>query len=225
MDNKNKSIENYGLHRVEVACHVDEVAFMAPFLQRFPLDWECYAILLPQSLKGDIETGLQINTYTTSISENAYATLYVKLTKDEAIGSERLTEMNYRDMVVDNVRASGGDMRKIKVLGVGMILNDASRASIKRVFDALGKDILSRGNVVVTPEDNPQEFLECVTNNPFARGQQSMLKHRAADTGNAFIERFILMSDGYDCPTGHQDAIPYGEPRLNMVTVLGRNTK
>lgn len=220
--NNGMAIEDYGLLRVQNPCDLDALVIMSAFLDNLPFDWQSYGILLPQSRRGDVETGLQVNTYAISLSEQAYVTTFVKLTETEEIGSRRLTEMQYRDMVVDNVRAAGGDMSQLRFLGVVMILNETARASIRRVFASVGKNYWSRGTVEVTPADNPREFKECLMNNPFARGQQSMIKRRAGDIGDAFIESFIFVSEGYDRRPGDDTDSPYGQPRLHMVTRLAR---
>ncbi|KAK7747212.1 hypothetical protein SLS62_009154 [Diatrype stigma] len=223
--NNGMAIEDYGLVRVQKPCDLDELVIMSAFLDKPTFDWRSYGILLPQIRRGDIEEGLEINTYAISLSEQAYVTIFVKLTSGEEIGSRRLIEMQYRDMIVDNVRAAGGDMGQLRFLGVVMILNEAARASIRRVFNSVGKNFWSRGTVEVTPGDNPREFRECLMNNPFARGQQMMMKRWAGETGGAFIESFVFVSEGYDGPPGDEIEAPYGQPRLHMITRLARPTR
>ncbi|RYP70459.1 hypothetical protein DL769_004948 [Monosporascus sp. CRB-8-3] len=224
-----KTVEDYGLRRGPFPLDPNDLNYMEPYLGQEPYNWQSYMILPLQTdeeTKGseddvDEKEDLGLNWYAISLSHEAYSTMYVKLTNGDQIGAERLTEMQYRDMVIDNVRAAGGDMRAIRFLGTWSIQHRPARAAIAEAFRRAGRDILARGVVEVTPEDGPA-FLECVRNNPFARGQQALLERHAQETGGAFVERFVFVSEGYDAPPGSSAEIPPYEPRLHMVTELGR---
>ncbi|RYP32146.1 hypothetical protein DL767_005382 [Monosporascus sp. MG133] len=224
-----KTVEDYGLRREPLPLDPNDLNYMEPYLGPGPYNWQSYVILPPQ--RDEETTGREddegdeedpgLNWYAISPPHEAYSTMYVKLTSGDQIGAERLTEMQYRDMVIDNVRAAGADMRAIRFLGTWSIQNRPARTAITEVFRRAGRDVLARGVVEVTPEDGPA-FLECIRNNLFARGQQALLERHAQETGGAFVERFVFVSEGYDAPPGSNAEIPPYEPRLHMVTELGR---
>ncbi|RYP71510.1 hypothetical protein DL771_004765 [Monosporascus sp. 5C6A] len=223
------TVEDYGLRREPLPLDPNHLNYMEPYLGQGPYNWQSYVILPPQTDKEttereddeDNEEDPGLNWYAISLSHKAYSTMYVKLTNGDQVGAQRLTEMQYRDMVIDNVRAAGSDMRAIRFLGIWSIQNRPARTAITEVFRRAGRDVLARGAVDVTPADGPA-FLECVRNNPFARGQQALLERHAQETGGAFVERFVFVSEGYDAPPGGNTEIPPYEPRLHIVTELGR---
>ncbi|RYP36500.1 hypothetical protein DL768_010933 [Monosporascus sp. mg162] len=225
-----KTVSDYGLRREPFPLGPDDLNYMEPYLGLGPYNWQSYMILPLQTDEDATEREDDeddegedpgLNWYAISLSHEAYSTMYVKLTNGDQIGAQRLTEMQYRDMVIDNVRAAGADMRAIRFLGTWSIQNLPARTAIAEVFRRVGRDILARGVVEVTREDGPA-FLECVRNNPFARGQQALLERHAQETGGAFVERFVFVSEGYDAPPGGNAEIPPYEPRLHMVTELSR---
>ncbi|RYO86837.1 hypothetical protein DL766_005665 [Monosporascus sp. MC13-8B] len=224
-----KTVEDYGLRREPLPLDPNDLNYMEPYLGQGPYNWQSYVVLPPQTDEEttaredneDDEEDPGLNWYAISLSHDAYATMYVKLTNGDQIGAQRLTEMQYQDMVVDNVWAAGGDMRAIRLLGTWSVQNMPARTAITEAFRRVGRDILVRGVVEVTPEDGPA-FLECVRNNPFARGQQALLERHAQEASGAFVERFIFVSEGYDAPPSGNTGIPPYEPRLHMVTELGR---
>ncbi|RYP78130.1 hypothetical protein DL770_006920 [Monosporascus sp. CRB-9-2] len=225
-----KTVKDYGLRREPFPLGPNDVSYMEPYLGPGPYNWQSYVILPPQTDEettemeddeDDDEEDLGLNWYAISLSHEAYSTMYVKLTNGDQVGAQRLTEMQYRDMVIDNVRAAGGDMRAIRFMGTWSIQNLPARTAITEVFRRAGRDVLAHGVVEVTPENGPA-FLECVRSNPFARGQQALLERHAQETGGAFVERFVFVSEGYDVPPGGNAKIPPYEPRLHMVTELGR---
>ncbi|RYP06722.1 hypothetical protein DL764_002974 [Monosporascus ibericus] len=227
---KCKTVKDYGLRREPFPLDPNDISYMEPYLSPGPYDWQSYMILLPQrdeettereQDEDDEEEDPGLNWYVISLSHEAYSTMYVKLTNSDQIGAQRLAEMLYRDMIIDNVGAAGADMRPIRFLGTWSIQNRPARTAITEVFQRAGRDLLARGVVEVTPEDGPV-FLECVQNNPLARGQQAILERHPQETGGAFVERFVFVSEGYDAPLGGSTENPPYEPRLHMVTELGQ---
>ncbi len=145
--------------------------------------------------------GQYLSWYAVSRSRHAHVTLFVQLAVDEEKGARRLTEMRYRAMALDDVRATGGggrdSMRELQFLGISQIINRYAFNSIAEAFRRAGRSIMDDGAVEVTPDgaDGGSLFRECLQRNPFARCQHGMLERYSAETGGAFIKRFIFISN------------------------------
>ncbi len=219
------TIEDHRLHRVLMEYDEADVRFMEPYLGMGPYGWQGYEVeKRPGWQKADgIET---INTYTISLTHQAYVTMYINLAEGQKIDARRLISMRHRDMIADNLRAAGGDLRRLRFLGVGLILNRFARESIVRAFAGAGRDILDRGAVEITPGHQPELLRDCIRTNPFIRGQYQMFHGAGADreeTGGAFMKRIIFVSAGFDRPPGHVGGPTHkNEPQLYIVTELGR---
>lgn len=162
-----------------------------------------------------------INLYSYSPSANAYITQYIWLTKGEAVAAPRYTEMRWRDMIVDNIVASGGRPEALRWLGVHNIINDGATQSIEKLFALHDMQTVDSGIVVLRPGD--PSFEECRASNPFLRGQGRLLEHSADPTGGAFIKQVILISDGFYPGATHTSSLGEEDPQLHMITEFDRS--
>ncbi|KAI3323181.1 hypothetical protein HD806DRAFT_544550 [Xylariaceae sp. AK1471] len=237
-----KTIQSYGLIREPTVWEPKDTAFIDPYLMlaspRYNSlspsasapEWKSFKIT--QSCPSSSSPKL-LNGYAVSPSHHAYVTFCVKLTAtDAARDPVRLTEMRYRDMIVDNYISacinSPTSTSKLRWLGIANILNKPSRSTFHQVFHLAGRDILSRGNVEVHPsllhdknEKYERQTRDLLFNDPFTRGVLALLHHRARDMGYAFVKRFIFISEGYEGREFSGQPSPL-ELRLNLVVELAR---
>lgn len=212
-----ETIGDHGLKRIRAPFDQDNVAFIEPYLSPAPYNWRSFEILAPE------QDNLSLNEYTVSQSHKAYVTTWVRLTESEEIGSQRLSNIRYRDMVLDNLKTANCDLKTVQFLGIGLISNLSARASIKSMFADFGRHIKDEGSVLVTP-DHQGLFLRCLKENVFARGQEHMFGGRAlAETNGAFIKSFRFISHGRT-PGDDTEDPEDTRVELHMVTEIGRLT-
>ncbi|KAI1132624.1 hypothetical protein F5Y10DRAFT_197673 [Nemania abortiva] len=142
--------------------------------------------------------GNELNLYAVSTVFQAYVTDIVFLTFSDKIGSERYTDMRYRDMMVDNYLAAGGDLKTWRYIGARRVVNEPTVRLAKKCFERAGPEFVRDG---ATLEFRPgdAEFETIVMGNPFTRGLLALLREYEKEMGNAKIKRFTFISlDPYD---------------------------
>ncbi|KAK7754609.1 hypothetical protein SLS62_003392 [Diatrype stigma] len=236
-NNDRKTIEHYGLKRVPENLGPSDAEFAEKYIGPLTDDWEAYMVKSPRSSSSsgsDPEEWDNLHSYVLSLSQQAYMISFVALTRGEHLGAERLTEMRFHEMIIDNIRAAaataaaeavpneaGGSndansttgrtrLPNIRWIGARMIIHEGAADSIRAVFEQAGTDVLDRGTVEVTPADGAR-FSACFDGNPLARSVRSLTQHHAAEMGGAFIKRFIFIAEGNE----------FGQPRLHMLVELG----
>lgn len=223
-ENGRKTVEHYGLRRVPEELDPMDVEFAEKYIGPLADDWEAHAVELPRnssSSRSNPEEWDNLHSYALSLSQQAYMISFATLTKGEHLGAERLTEMRFREMIIDNVRAAAGRMNdangdttgripKMRWIGSRLVIHEGAADSIRAVFEHAGTDVLDRGVVEVTPADG-RRFSACFDGNPLARSVRSLTQHHAAETGGAFIRRFVFIAEGNE----------FGQPRLHMLVELG----
>lgn len=161
-----------------------------------------------------------VDFYSYSRAADAYITHYIWLTDGEDTAAPRFTEMRYRDMIIDNIVASGGRPESLRWLGVHNIINESATLSINRLFILNGMRTRDTGIVIVRPGD--PRFEECRVSNPFLRGQGRLLEHSADPTGGAFIKQVIFVSEGFYSGATMTSSLGAEYPRLHMITEFDR---
>ncbi|KAI0911736.1 hypothetical protein F4823DRAFT_271277 [Ustulina deusta] len=99
---------------------------------------------------------------------NSYVTTFVELTLGDEMSAERRTSMRYRDMMVDNYLAAGGDLKTWRCIGTNGISNEPTSFLIEECFLERGGDFTQPGSVEFLPND--EEFASVTLGNPFTRG-------------------------------------------------------
>ncbi|GAP83700.2 hypothetical protein SAMD00023353_0500930 [Rosellinia necatrix] len=158
-----------------------------------------------------------LSWYGVAPSLNAYITFEVFLTKEEQIGAERTTSMRYRDMMVDNYLAGGGDLKTWKYIGVERIVHRGTRIMIEGYFHQDSNLFSAGGALELRPSDS--EFACMALKNPFTRGIQRLLREYESEVANARIRRVIFISMGV---VNDFSLHPESNPMLNMVVELCR---
>ncbi|KAJ3574367.1 hypothetical protein NPX13_g4385 [Xylaria arbuscula] len=190
-------VEFYGLNRENFPLQAgsSETKFMEPFTGPSKnAEYSSYRIHI-------VNGASMLNWYLISVSLHSYITMYVDLTRNETIGSERCSIMKYRDMMVDNYLNAGGDLRTWRYIGVNGITNRVTHHLVTELFQARGGDIRKPFSVEVAPGD--KEFADVMVGNPFTRGIQGLLRQYEKEMGHARIKRFVFMTE-------------YVERRLNV---------
>ncbi|KAH9997172.1 hypothetical protein F4779DRAFT_622955 [Xylariaceae sp. FL0662B] len=211
MTSRGKTVEDYGLVRRSAAYAVEpsNFSFILPYLgSPVRVAWEANEIT-------DLTT--LINRYGVSVARNAYVTFNVRTTEDVESGGKRLTDMLYKDMIIDNYRAARGDPKTLRFLGVYCVINEGARKCIERAFDRAGKDIGIRGQIEITL--GTESYEDCVKNNVFVGGIRSLLLQRPEEIGGAFIKRFVMITEGWEDDSGMASFI---RPVVHMVAELAR---
>ncbi|KAI0194095.1 hypothetical protein EV127DRAFT_504913 [Xylaria flabelliformis] len=226
------TIEDFGLTREPTVWEPKDTSFIDSYLVYASLsessshpsmpEWSSYKITRPRGSKSPT----LLNGYAVSPSHHAYVTFCVQLTAAEASSSPRITAMRYRDMIADNYisACSPSALAKLRWLGVANILHGGSRSTFRQVFRLAGRNILSRSAVEVYPsidlKDRP-ELRDLLLKDPFTRGVLALLHHHAGELGNAFVKRFVFISEGYEDHEHSGEPSPL-ELRFNLVVELGR---
>jgi hypothetical protein len=233
-----KTVEDFGLVRESTVWEPKDTTFIDPYLilasiksNPFPSsasapEWRSFKITQP--CPGG--SPRLLNGYAVSPSHHAYVTFCVQLTAtDAARDPVRLTEMRYRDMIVENYISASMSLptsiSKLRWLGVANIVSKPSRSTFHQLFHLAERGILLRGSVGIEPSSLHGEIGKqmhgILLNDPFARGVLALLHHCAQHIGYAFVKRFICLSEGYE---GHQFS-GYPSPlelRLSLVVELAR---
>jgi hypothetical protein len=128
----------------------------------------------------------------------------------------RLTDMKYRDMMIDNYKFStqSTDLKKWTTIGAENIINDDVINAIKNGFTAQKKQEVYDAGGTTTFTPGGAGWTEINANNVFTIGQDQMLKENAALFGNAKVGSIVAST------TKNQ----YGALLVNMVTNLVRDT-
>ncbi|KAI1825434.1 hypothetical protein F4861DRAFT_199754 [Xylaria intraflava] len=159
---------------------------------------------------------LNLNTYAVSPQLNAYVTMSVFLTYGDDIGDRRITPMRYRDMMVDNYLAAGGDLKTWRYIGVHSIVHNPTVKLIEKSFRETRGGILEASTMEYTP-DTPG-FQDVAYLNPFTRGIMNLLQQYKEETGRAKVKRFIFVSMGLP-----QNGVGWDlGPELHMLVELCR---
>ncbi|KAH9908171.1 hypothetical protein F4778DRAFT_777527 [Xylariomycetidae sp. FL2044] len=129
--------------------------------------------------------------YSVSPDGRGYYTGYVVL-EDEGV---RMTDMRYRDMLIDNYISSTGrrDCTALDYLITDNIVNRAAQTACKRAFAARGKSL---DRTAATEIFRPDEagWSELVHGNPFAQGQMRMLAESSGIFGAVGIREIVVVS-------------------------------
>ncbi|KAI8634331.1 hypothetical protein F5Y19DRAFT_208727 [Xylariaceae sp. FL1651] len=205
------TIEQHGLMRQSVPHYAQDTSFMERFIDtgshaKYNTSWSTFRI---NDVKGEM-----LNWYAVSPSLQAYVTMCVGLVNGDQVDDERITLMRYRDMIVDNYLAAGGNLETLRYIGTKSIINEPSRLAIENIHSQAGEDFSRAGVVEFLPRE--KEFLDT---DPFARGIQSLVLHYANDTGGARVKRFIFISEGLKLGMTSPDLF---NPSLHMVVELCR---
>ncbi|KAI1433234.1 hypothetical protein GGR50DRAFT_519166 [Xylaria sp. CBS 124048] len=110
------------------------------------------------------------------------------------IGDERITPMRYRDIMVDNYLAAGGDLKTWRYIGVKGIINAPTITLIEQTFKQTGGDMFEAGSAEFLP--SVDGFLKTAHSSPFTRGVLRLLEEYKEETGHAKIKRFVFTSTG-----------------------------
>ncbi|KAI3327936.1 hypothetical protein HD806DRAFT_343344 [Xylariaceae sp. AK1471] len=208
-----KTIQSYGLTREVSTLEPGDVAFMKRYTDPNgdPGYFESWA---PYKVSDSIDG---LNWYAISNSLNAYVTLAIQLTSGEEIGDPRLTPMRYRDMMVDNILAAGGDLKTLRYIGTHGIINATTRDAARDAFREADRDLANPGSVEILSDY--EGFAEATMCNPFTRGIQHILWEYKTSMGDARIKRFIFISEGLK--SGEYTMTDF-KPTLHLVTELWR---
>lgn len=79
-------------------------------------------------------SGIEISRYSVSRSRRAYFTTKIDL---DQLGS---SHMKHRDMIVDNCRSAGVDLRRLRVLGLNLVTNEEVTTAAENAFEARGRE-------------------------------------------------------------------------------------
>ncbi|RYP00512.1 hypothetical protein DL764_006481 [Monosporascus ibericus] len=105
-----------------------------------------------------------------TITDIAYTTTNINL--DRLSGSR----MKHRDMIVDNCKNAGQDLKRLKLLGLNCITNEDLYAGAEDAFELKGKDFDGEGEIIAE------------------LGQIKMLNECAADFGDAKVEKVAVLT-------------------------------
>ncbi|KAJ4417873.1 hypothetical protein N0V82_005930 [Gnomoniopsis sp. IMI 355080] len=187
---RRRTIEEYGMRRLPVTFTPDMVDFMAPYFA-VPGQWKAYEIR-GSNYGGSEDT--QFNSYAVNIEAEAYCNFSVKTQDEQDSESNRLTRIDYRDMIIDNYAAAGGGSAEMKVLGTRNILDKDTRKMVEDAFKSKKKDPTKPGSVRLGSSEAP--FNDFAILQPFARNHTSVDKQYDLSTGFAEISEFIICSEG-----------------------------
>ena len=217
---RGKRVEQFGLVRKDLHFLPSDIKIVLPYVQGGLRENEliCRTILSPIADKPGKDEA--INWYAILPTQGAYVTLMTMLEQGapERTDVPWLSKMRQSDMFIDNLRAEGLEPRTIEFLGVVTIDHKIARTEIMRTFEAADRNIGKAGRLKVEPADG-QLFRNCVRHNPVVRAHQHLLDTRAEEMGNASIKCLYFITDGYN---GSSRNLPFGVPRLHLVTVLER---
>ncbi|KAI0868363.1 hypothetical protein GGS24DRAFT_217713 [Hypoxylon argillaceum] len=189
-----------------------EVDFIEPYIEAISkgtsrASWAGYSVSDPDR---------ELCYYIVSTSLKAYVTEAVFLTEGDEIDAERITLMRYRDMIVDNYLAAGGDLSTLRYIATKGIVNITTRGAFMLCFIKAGTDFTRAGTVEFLPTD--AGFDSAIMSNPFTRGIQALLRQYEKEMGGAKIKKFIFISMGLS-PTG---AMTVNSPVLHLVVEVCR---
>ncbi|KAI0147406.1 hypothetical protein GGR57DRAFT_477262 [Xylariaceae sp. FL1272] len=211
------TIGDFGLVRTYLPPRMQDVAFLKDHLGEGMSDIELRDHFDESGVISDLGTpGRPYAWYAYSEHLNAYVTFYANTTVSWKLDSRRHTAMRYRDMIIDNIRSAGGDLKGLRWSIVKDVGNRAARAAIHEHFERAGKDWVTKCNVESYPSDGDWE--ELAARNPFTRCTEGLLREYAEQMGYTRITRVIFVSEGRRPPDSRQ----YGNPTVHMLIELHR---
>ncbi|KAI1426328.1 hypothetical protein F5Y12DRAFT_713323 [Xylaria sp. FL1777] len=203
-----QTVSDHGLSRSFTNVVRKHTQFMEPYIESLG-NAEFFGFRI--SLELDI-----YDWYLVSPLLNSYITLYVDLTDGDGVGAKRRTPMRYRDMMVDNYLAAGGDLRTWRFIGTRSIINDPTRFLIEKSFFARGRDSRKPGSIEFLASD--EKFVSITRGNPFTRCIQGLLSQYEKDMGKAKMKRVIFITEGWAGDISYG----YPEPKFHLVVELYR---
>ncbi|KAI0125511.1 hypothetical protein BJ170DRAFT_724939 [Xylariales sp. AK1849] len=184
---KKNTVEDWGLTRTEPqSVSLDRLRIIEPFINGEIGSGSKWVSRHITNSRGEFRGSPTV--YSVSVRDRACITHIVKTNH---LPPEN--KMKYRDMIIDNYRAEGGDPKTLGVIGTVMISNPGARNAVINLFASHGKDYRDGGQVEVVPGENG--YLEFSMNNAFAQGPAKMVQERADDLGNPSISRFAVISE------------------------------
>lgn len=199
------------MRRLPTAFAPDCVEFMAPFLA-VPGEWKAYEVRGPSGADGE---DMQLNYYAINVEAGAYCTFITEIQDEEQEESKCSVQMKYRDMIIDNVAAAGGDLAKMQAIGTRSILNEAARDMIDETFKLNKKDPTKQGSIRLASSE--AKFNDCATVQPFASGHNCLVNKCGQNIGFAKTSAFVVFSGGLT-PEEKENGID--SPAYHLVTLL-----
>ncbi|KAI0102122.1 hypothetical protein GGR51DRAFT_562794 [Nemania sp. FL0031] len=180
------TVESYNLVRTGNELRADYLTFIEPFIGRIDkTKWTAGGI---QDAERD-----KLVWYATSKGLGVHIIFQVNFTAGERPGSTRFTQMQHREMVLDNCRHHLGSLRSLRFLAWRGIVHTPTRNQIKLIFIAHNRNFEQAGHIELSSE---QQVTDVIAGNPFTKGTERMLREHAEEMGTAKILRIILISEG-----------------------------
>ncbi|KAI2642154.1 hypothetical protein GGS21DRAFT_487011 [Xylaria nigripes] len=210
-----KTVAQYGLTRKADRSFDDTlVDFMDPYVdasEEARKSWRSFRICDPY---GEIVE--ELDTYAVSPRLRAYVTLSVFLSMGTGTNAKRLSPMRHREMMVDNYRAAGGDLKTWRYIGVMEIVNEETVAVIAEAFKNAGSHVNHAGSVECEPKS--EFYLQVIHRSPFTQGVLNLLRDYKEEMGHAKIKKVIFITVGLQL----MDTFFHTRPEVHMVIELCR---
>lgn len=188
------------------------VEFMAPYLA-IPGKWRAYEV------RGSTRSGhknTQFNHYALNIEAGAYCTL--SITPHEEHDSKGMKKIDYRDMIIDNYAAAGGDPAEMKVLGTRNILNGSARNTMEETFKSMQQDPLKP--ISIRQDASEASFKACAILEAYKKDHNCLVSDCGQHLGFVEPSAFIAFSEALPVEEtgGNTDSRAY-----HLIALLGRS--
>ncbi|RYP46584.1 hypothetical protein DL768_007206 [Monosporascus sp. mg162] len=133
-----------------------------------------------------------------TVTDIAYITTNINL--------DRLSRsrMKHRDMIVDNCKNAGQDLRRLELLGLNCITNEDLYAGAEDAFEVKGKDFDGEGEIIaelcreemLTVDHTPGAagWSPLTENNALLQGQIKMLNEYAGELDGAKVKKVAVLT-------------------------------
>lgn len=212
MTPRRKTVEECGMKRTPTIFSPDMVEFMTPYLA-VPGKWRAYEI---RGSKRSGHDNTQFNHYALNIEAGAYCTLSLKSHKKDY--PKDLKKTDYRDMIIDNYAAAGGDPTEMKILGTRNISNSSARTTMEEIFKSMQQDPLKPDSIRL--DANEASIKACAILEPYTKDHSCLDNNCGQHLGFAEPTAFIAFSEALQ-PEETQDNT-HG-PAYHVIALLGRS--
>ncbi|KAK7738623.1 hypothetical protein SLS62_011343 [Diatrype stigma] len=155
-------------------------------------DWAHFRISLAT------DSSVEICRYSVSRARRSYFTTKIDLDQ-LGPGSPR---MKHRDLVVDNCRSAGVDLRRLRALGLNLVANEEAATAAENAFDARGLEWDGEGDRMADLVRVFTAYAVAVLtaynrlfdDNPLLIGQVKMLQNYQSEFGGAAIDKISILT-------------------------------
>lgn len=209
MTPRRKTVEECGMKRTPTTFSPDMVEFMTPYLA-VPGKWRAYEI---RGSKRSGHDNTQFNHYALNIEAGAYCTLSLKTHKEDDL--KDLKKTDYRDVIIDNYAAAGGDPAEMKILGTRNISNSSARSTIEETFKLIQQDPLKPDSIRQDASETP--LRACAILEPYKKDHSCLDNNCGQHLGFAEPSAFIAFSEALQ-PEETQDNT--NGPAYHLIALL-----